>query len=178
MLNSPGAVSAQQSLLIGNGSAITLDSGDDSIGSQLKVATNSTLNVSQADGLATGLTLDGAFVGAFDIDATSVMNLQLGDTPDGAWIFRWKDQSGGNWISTLSDWIAAGRVTVSSPHGYSITDDGMYTSIGYAAVPEPSTFALIAAAAAFAGFAVSRRRRPSPRRPRSGHSLMVGIPPD
>jgi MYXO-CTERM domain-containing protein len=150
------------SLNVGNDSSAALLSGS-VINSQIALANLSELSVFQPDGVLTGLTLNGNWPGSLSIDDSSVLKLYFGSQTEPNWIFRWQDPSGSNWMSTLDDWIDAGRIWISAPYGWSLVDDGGYTyiegSYGSQAVPEPSTLVLWTGLGAVGLIAAWRRRK-------------------
>lgn len=110
----------------------------------LNIETASALTIAQATGQLTGFTLQGNTVFNLNILDTSVLNLQFAANSSANWIFRWADPTGSNWISTLNNDISSGRITITSPYGYSVYDQGGYTYIGSpgGVVPEPSSYLL------------------------------------
>jgi PEP-CTERM motif len=142
------------SLLMANGSTLTLHGGD-LINTSISLTGDSVLTVQQANGM--GLTFNGTSTGSLSIDPS---HLDLVFTSTG-WDFRWPDPAGGgNWISTIDGLIGSGAIVLDLPAGYSyeVVDQGGYTSINGvagAAVPEPSS--LVLAAMAAAGIVVWRR---------------------
>ena len=146
-------------LELGSGNANTIHGLNDTV-NNLVIENASTLTIAQASGQLSGFTLSGNNAVNLNILDTSVLNLQFGANSSPNWIFRWADPSGGNWISTLNSDIASGQISVSSPDGYSVYDQGGYTYIGNpgAAVPEPSSFVLFGLGAVTLVTAVIRRR--------------------
>lgn len=136
-----GAITADSFTV--SGGAATLTGGNDAIGSTLSLINAARLKVVQADGATTGLTLNGTTANSLQIQDTSVLDLQLGDTTGDHWVFRWADPSGGDWVSTLTNLVNQGRITVTAPSGFGIYNQGGYTYIGLTAVPEPSALALL-----------------------------------
>jgi fibronectin-binding autotransporter adhesin len=149
-------------LYVGNstaGSNLTLHGGD-VVNNLIDLQNGSVLTVQQTGGI--GLTLNGTSSSSLTIDPSS-MDLIFTLNSTSNWDFRWMDPTGGgNWISRLDSMIGSGMITISSPDGYSIVDQGGYTYImgGISSVPEPSS--LVMACLATAGLAAGltwRRRR-------------------
>jgi len=131
-------------LNLGNASLLTLHGGD-IINNQITLTGGSMLTVQQTNG--TGLTFNGASVGALSIDPSQMdLIFSLNTAPN--WDFRWADPSGGgNWIGTIDSLIASGQIVITAPQGYWIIDQGGYTSVegnySSVAVPEPSALVLM-----------------------------------
>ena len=148
-------------LYLGNGTAITLHSGD-VIGSLISLSGNSSLTVVQNTDQLTGLTLNGAYAGALLIDP-SQMDLIFNSNTQPNWIFRWADPTSGNWISTLDALISDNLIDVTPPDGYSVVDSDGYTYIesqgGTLSIPEPTSLVIFGLLFGLFGFAAIRRRK-------------------
>jgi len=131
----PGQVSTNI-LYVRNGSAVTLLAPTSMVDYAIIISNNSTLSFQQPGGQLTGLTFLGSSSGAMGINDTSVLRLAGGLNSGPSWVFRWQDPSAGTWESTLSGLIAAGRIAITAPAGYSVFDEEGYTYIA-----APTTFA-------------------------------------
>jgi len=147
-------------LYVGNGTAgsnLTLHGGD-VINSLINLQNGSVLTVQEVNGI--GLTLNGTSLSSLTIDPSSMdLIFTLNSQPN--WDFRWADPNGGNWVSTIDSMISSGQITINSPDGYSVVDQGGYTYImsGISTIPEPSSLVLACLAAAEVGVGITRRRR-------------------
>ncbi len=171
--NGPGSLTNAGDFTLGNlnvghGSAVTLPGLNETINSNLLISGASTVTIAQADGVLTGLTLNGSNAGALSILDTSVLDLQFGLSAGTNWIFRWANPAAGgsDWIATLTSLIGNGRITVTSPVAYNIQSSGGYTYIQYtreaSPVPEPATLGMTALGVGLLTlFSVRRRRRAS-----------------
>jgi len=116
-------------LSIGGGSAVTLPAFNSLVNNQITLSGNSTLTLQQANGQLKGLSLHGENAGALSVNNTSVLQVTAGSNSGPSWIFRWQDSAAGTWESTLSGLIAAGRIMITAPAGYSVFDEEGYTYI-------------------------------------------------
>jgi len=140
-----GAVHATNAFSVER-SNIVLHDGNDQVGGDLTLRAGSTLTIQQALGGLTGLSVAGSLLSILD---TSVLALQFDGSlvPGLDWVFRWANPgAGGDRVVALAGLIAGGQITVSGePVPYNLFDGGDgYTYIGYNAVPEPSSVALLA----------------------------------
>jgi hypothetical protein len=102
----------------------------DSIGNYAYLSNSSILTVSQANDQLTGLTFNGTYSGSLSINDTSVLSLQIGQSPFTHWIFRWKNpNSTSNWSNVLTNLITAGRISINPSTGYYLANQGGYTYI-------------------------------------------------
>jgi hypothetical protein len=140
MLLNSGRISAN-SLYVANTNALTLHPGD-LIENYLTLSNASTLTVLQANGQLTGLTFNGPWQGSLNIDDTSMLNLNFGQSSSSHWIFRWRDPIyyyyAGNWGDVLTSLISAGQISINPSNGYYLADQGGYTYIY--AVAQPANF--------------------------------------
>lgn len=131
----------------GNSNLTSLHNGNDSI-TILQLAGGSQLHITDAAGQSTGLTILGLTASSLNIDVTSKLILDIdGLTSD--WILRWANPSGGDHVADLNSLIAQELIEFNNPGNspyqiYSSVDG--YTYIANAAVPEPTTILLTAAA--------------------------------
>ncbi len=144
-----------QPVTVLNGGAITANTLDVSHGTatigpnsavqnQISLAAGSLVHLLQPAGQTTGLTLAGASSSDLAIAGGSSLDLEFGADSLSSWTFRWADPTNGNWENTLTGLIGAGEITIESPNGYYLGDQGGYTYIN-AVVPEPGSLALLAA---------------------------------
>jgi hypothetical protein len=130
-----------------NGTQIRLNHAGDALGTLL-LEQSSTMTIGDAAGQMTGLTIGNASPSGVELVSGSDLSLEVNGLASG-WVFRWADPSGGDHIADLQNFINGGEMTFSYLNGgsYTLTTDGSYTYINVVPVPEPSSFALLGAAA-------------------------------
>ena len=158
ILQNSGRITTANWQQAGAASTATVRSGQDSFG-RLTLSTGTILNVRNAPGLGTGLTVTDTDVAAITVNDTSKLRLNLDGNIQG-WLLRWMNPGAGDHVADLNALITAGKID------FTVTNGGMsivannadgFTYI-YQPVPEPATTLLIAAGGLASAWVIRRRR--------------------
>ena len=104
-------------------SQLLLNGGFDSVGSSLRVVSDSRLMVTQDADSVRGLSLEG---NTLDILDTSVLELNFDAVLSsvGDWVFRWANPTSGDRVAAMNGLISSGRIVVNSSHSFVVVDNG------------------------------------------------------
>ncbi len=152
-----GAVTVNQ--LSVDSSSLDLTGGNDTVLSAATMFNACVVNVLQAAGETTGLTLDGNTLSILD---TSVLHLDFDNVVVQGldWAFRWANPGVGDRVTAINALIGGGQITIQAPSAVSVFDHGDgYTYVGFVAVPEPGMLGGLLTALMLATCGRRRRNR-------------------